>query len=103
MRGLAGRAHTVWVPAKLRFVFAVLRYAATSPVPEVAAVRSNLLLVDAGIAALAAIVVLILAPGLAVVAIIALVVLVVCAISLLVGRLRSRAQRRSVRSRPRLR
>ncbi len=65
--------------------------------------RSNLLLVDAGIAALAAIVVLILAPGLAVVAIIALVVLVVCAISLLVGRLRSRAQRRSVRSRPRLR
>ncbi len=25
VRGLAGRAHTVWVPAKLRFVFAVLR------------------------------------------------------------------------------
>jgi decaprenylphospho-beta-D-erythro-pentofuranosid-2-ulose 2-reductase len=26
VRALAGRAHTVWVPAQLRFIFAVLRH-----------------------------------------------------------------------------
>jgi decaprenylphospho-beta-D-erythro-pentofuranosid-2-ulose 2-reductase len=26
VRGLAGNAHTVWVPPRLRFVFAVLRH-----------------------------------------------------------------------------
>ncbi len=26
VRALAGRAHTVWVPGRLRFVFAVLRH-----------------------------------------------------------------------------
>jgi decaprenylphospho-beta-D-erythro-pentofuranosid-2-ulose 2-reductase len=26
VKGLSGRAHTVWVPAQLRYVFAVLRH-----------------------------------------------------------------------------
>ncbi len=67
----------------------------------------NALLVDAVIAALLAILVLILAPGLAVVAIIALLVMVVCAVSLVLdlrrGRSRTSSRRRAPgpRERPR--
>jgi len=44
-------------------------------------VRRNTLLIDAGIAAVLAIVVIVIAPGLAVVGIVALLVVIVCAIS----------------------
>jgi hypothetical protein len=48
------------------------------------------MLIDAGIAALLAFLLLILAPGLAIVAIIALVIIVVCALSLVVPARRGR-------------
>jgi hypothetical protein len=66
-------------------------------------VTRNTLLVDFGIAALLAILVLILAPGLAAVAIIALFVMVVCAVSLVLDLRRGgsrRAGRRYATSRP---
>ena len=55
--------------------------------------RRNMLLVDAGIAAVVAIIVLIISPGLAVAGIIALVVLLICAISLGLDVRRSRRPR----------
>lgn len=57
--------------------------------------RRNALLMDAAIAAVVAIAVLIISPGLAVAGIIAIAVLVICAISLIVD------VRRSGRARPR--
>jgi uncharacterized membrane protein HdeD (DUF308 family) len=58
----------------------------------------TVLLVDLGVAAILAAVVLIVAPGLAIVAIVAAIVLVVAGITLLVGRLRSRKLRRVART-----
>jgi hypothetical protein len=55
---------------------------------------------EVGIAALAAIVVIILAPGLAVVAIIALLVLIACGVSLVIERRAGRSLRRKQAGRP---
>jgi hypothetical protein len=69
-------------------------------------VTRNTLLIDAGIAALLAALLLILAPGLAVVAVVAIVVVVVCSVSYMVqapwGRpRRGRSRRRSTWRGPR--
>lgn len=63
--------------------------------------RNRTLLIDLAIAAVVAIVVLIISPGLAVTAIIALIVLVICGVSLLVSKRRARRTRApSARPRP---
>jgi hypothetical protein len=56
-------------------------------------VRRNTLLVDAGIALLLAILVIVISPGLAVVGLLALLVLLVCAVSFGLDRLRKRHRR----------
>jgi hypothetical protein len=56
-------------------------------------VRRNTLLADVGLAALVAVVVLIISPGLAVTGMIALLVLLICGVSLLVGSRRARRSR----------
>jgi len=56
-------------------------------------VRRNTVLIDAGIAALLAILVLIIAPGLAVVGLLAILVTVACAISFAFDRRRRRRRR----------
>ncbi len=55
--------------------------------------RPNTLLVDVGLAALVAVVVLIISPGLAVTGIVALLVLLICGVSLLVASRRARRSR----------
>jgi ABC-type bacteriocin/lantibiotic exporter with double-glycine peptidase domain len=55
-------------------------------------VRRNTLLIDAGIAAVLAIFVLIIAPGLAVVALLAILVVIVCGISFAIDLRRNRSQ-----------
>jgi ABC-type bacteriocin/lantibiotic exporter with double-glycine peptidase domain len=55
--------------------------------------RRNTLLVDAGIAVVLAILVIVISPGLAVVGLLAILVLLVCAVSFGVDRLRRRRRR----------
>ncbi len=56
--------------------------------------RAKLLIVDAGLAASVALIVLILSPGLAITAIVAILVVLLCALSLLVDRVQRRVRRR---------
>ncbi|HLY49179.1 MAG TPA: hypothetical protein VKR21_08285 [Solirubrobacteraceae bacterium] len=58
--------------------------------------RRNTLLVDAGIALVLAILVIVISPGLAVVGLLALLVLLVCGLSLAIGRLRKRRRENPV-------
>ncbi len=69
---LDGRAHTVWVPGKLRYVFADPAPPSPLAVSPAADVRQRALLIDLGLAVVVAIVILIVSPGLAVTAIVAL-------------------------------
>ena len=82
---------------RLRFLFAVLRHLPRARVAEAAAVIRRAWRVDIALALIAALIVLVLSPGLAVTALIALVVLLVCCVSVAVERLRARRWRRTVR------
>jgi hypothetical protein len=60
-------------------------------------VRRNALLIDVGIAALVAILVIVIAPGLAVVGLLAILVLIVCAVSFALDRRRKRSREDDLR------
>ena len=99
LAALEGRAHTIWVPGKLR---SCSPSCATCPAGCFAGYRcerQRALLIDAAVAVLFAVIVLIVSPGLAITAILAVVLLLAFGVAGLVRRRRLRRDRGPARVR----
>ena len=86
---LGTRAHTIWVPGQLRWLFVILRHLPRRDLPEAPAVNlDNPFVVDVAAAVVIALIVLIVSPGAAVDAILVLILLVICGVAALITRRR---------------